>query len=146
MFSWNEKRRIRATKVVSRRCPIRSDVDVRQKDNRKDRGKDRDLDWLTNNQERDSSPRPTSPCKQYPRLREALHWYFKEPGQEDLYPSERLVVDVMDAARGATEQDVIAAPGYLSNAHSSAQSTAIITATCTNAACSDNVHDDVAEA
>lgn len=54
-----------------------------------------------------------SGIKQYPLLRETLFQCFREPGQEDLYPSDRTVVDVMDAAGGATEQEVVACLRYL---------------------------------
>lgn len=51
--------------------------------------------------------------KQYPRLKEALHQYFCEEGYEDLYPTDRLVVDVMNAGAGASEQEVIQCLRYL---------------------------------
>lgn len=78
-----------------------------------------DIDCLpTNRTNRDSradgvlmSP---SMIKQYPRLREALHRYMKERGeQEHLYPKDRTVVDVMEAAAGASEEEVIACLVYL---------------------------------
>jgi hypothetical protein len=77
-----------------------------------------DIDYApTNHQNRDSSMRSASiapsPIRQYAGLREALHRYFCEPGQEDLYPTDRLVADVMDAAAGETEADVIACLEYL---------------------------------
>jgi uncharacterized protein YdaU (DUF1376 family) len=76
-----------------------------------------DLDYApTNHKNRDSSApvdSADSPIRQYPRLREALHRYFQEPGQEDLRPADRLVADVMDAAGGASEADVIACLEYL---------------------------------
>jgi len=53
-------------------------------------------------------------CRQYPHLREALADYFQEdPQQERLYPSDREVVDVMDAAKPATEQEVVECLRYL---------------------------------
>jgi len=39
--------------------------------------------------------------------------YMREPDQEDIYPSERTVVNVMHAAGGASQADVIAALRYL---------------------------------
>ena len=71
-------------------------------------GQNTDLDLLTTNRKgRDSRSADESVCpsriKKYPLLREALFHYFREPGQEDLYPSDRIVVDVMEAAKGATE-------------------------------------------
>lgn len=46
-------------------------------------------------------------CKTYPKLREALADYMQESGEERIYPTDRLVVDVMDSAEGASEQEVI---------------------------------------
>ncbi len=46
-------------------------------------------------------------CKRYPKLREALADYMQGSGEERIYPGDRAVVDVMDAAEGASEQDVI---------------------------------------
>jgi len=75
-----------------------------------------DLDCApTNRTKRDSSPRvidAPSRIKQFPQLKEVLRRYFREPGQEDLVPSGRLVADVMDAA-GASEEEVIGALKYL---------------------------------
>jgi hypothetical protein len=72
----------------------------------------RDLDCLlTNRQNRDSQAGCGSPsvCKQYLRLREALCEYMMSgPEDEKLYPSDRHVVDVMDAAGRASEEEVIA--------------------------------------
>jgi hypothetical protein len=71
-----------------------------------------DLDYRrANRKNRDSRPdlgAGASPCKQYPRLREALAEYMATPDDgERVYPPERLVVDVMDAAGGDTEDEVI---------------------------------------
>jgi hypothetical protein len=53
-------------------------------------------------------------CKQYPRVREALADYMTTPDDgERVYPLDRLVVDVMDAAGGATEEEVIRCLRYL---------------------------------
>jgi hypothetical protein len=53
-------------------------------------------------------------CKQYPTLREALADYMHEPSDgERIYPTDRHAVDVMDAAEGATETDVLACLRYL---------------------------------
>jgi hypothetical protein len=54
-----------------------------------------------------ASELPSTDCKPYPRLREALADYMQEPGEERIYPTDRLVVDVVDAAEGTGEQDVI---------------------------------------
>jgi hypothetical protein len=57
----------------------------------------------------------TPACKQYPKLREALADYLHEPSDgERIYPTDRHVVDVMDAAEGATEAEVLACLRYLS--------------------------------
>jgi Helix-turn-helix domain len=82
--------------------------------------KNKDLDSPpANRKNRDSRPdggdvRP--PFKQYSRLREGLAEYMvtaEDP--ERVYPSDRLVVDVMDAAAGATEEEVIRCLHYLRN-------------------------------
>lgn len=75
-----------------------------------------DLDCLlTNRKNRDSQSGelPPSVCTQYPRLRDAMYAYMTIPGDEKIYPSDRHVVDVMDAARGASEQEVITCLKYL---------------------------------
>jgi hypothetical protein len=77
-----------------------------------------DLDYRrANRKNRDSRPdfgAGASPCKQYPRLREALADYVTTVDDgERVYPPERLVVDVMDAAAGATEEEVIQCLRYL---------------------------------
>ncbi len=51
--------------------------------------------------------------KQYPQLREALADYIQCEGEERILPSARQVVDVMDAAEGVTEQQVIDCLRYL---------------------------------
>jgi hypothetical protein len=75
-----------------------------------------DLDYLlTNRKNRDSQAGELSPsvCEQYPRLREALSRYLSGTDDEKIYPTDRHVVDVMDAARGASEEGVIACLKYL---------------------------------
>ena len=52
-------------------------------------------------------------CKQYPRLREALVDYMREGPQLRKRPTDRQVVDIMDAARPATEREVIDCLRYL---------------------------------
>jgi len=52
-------------------------------------------------------------CKQYPQLREAIADYMQGQGEERIYPRARHVVDVMDAAQGASEQQVIDCLRYL---------------------------------
>ncbi len=72
-----------------------------------------DLDYApSNRQDRDSTARDGGESR-YPQLRETLRQYMQEPGHEDITPTERLVVDVMDAAGGAAENDVIACLEYL---------------------------------
>jgi Helix-turn-helix domain len=57
-----------------------------------------------------------STCKQYPRVREALAEYMTTVDDDErVYPPDRLVVDVMDASAGATEEEVIRCLYYLRN-------------------------------
>jgi hypothetical protein len=104
--------------------PVRSEENFLQKDLRKDHGKEErpntDSDWLPTNRKNHDSPSADhtvcpSRIKQYPLLRKTLLQCFSEPEQEDIYPSDRIVVDVMDAAGGATEQEVVACLRYLYN-------------------------------
>ena len=61
----------------------------------------------------EASPVATT-CKQYPRLREALAFYMVTgPEDEKVYPKPRHIVDVMDAAAGATEDEVLGCLSYL---------------------------------
>jgi hypothetical protein len=54
--------------------------------------------------------------RQYPELRETLASYMTAAEDEErVYPSDRQVVDVMDAAKGATEPEVIHCLRYLYN-------------------------------
>lgn len=70
-----------------------------------------DLDYpSTNRKKRDSRPDASfvvDGCVQCRSLREALGNYMQTDGEEHPYPSDRQVVDVMDAAGGASEQEVI---------------------------------------
>jgi len=53
-------------------------------------------------------------CKQYPQLHEALADYMQaDGGEERVHPRARHVVDVMDAAKGAAEQEVVDCLQYL---------------------------------
>ena len=55
-------------------------------------------------------------CTPHPRLREALADYMITPDDpERIYPTDRLVVDVMAAANGASEDDVLECLRYLRN-------------------------------
>jgi hypothetical protein len=71
----------------------------------------------TNRKNRDSrldSGGCPSLCKKYSQLREALADYMVTPDDpERVYPSDRQVVDVMDAAGGATEEETIRCLHYL---------------------------------
>ena len=78
----------------------------------------RDLDYSPpNRKKRDSRPDTAlvpPECKQYPRLREALALYMMMgPEDEKVYPKPRHVVDVMDAAAGASEDEVLHCIAYL---------------------------------
>ena len=79
-----------------------------------------DLDYpATNRKRRDSIPDPTSSsiqCKQYTQLREMIADYMMSaPDDEKVYPSARQVVDVMDAAEGVSEDEVLHCLTYLRN-------------------------------
>ena len=73
-----------------------------------------DLDYPpTNRKKRDSRLESRAAiCKQYPRLQEAVADYMTA-GEERIMPSARLVVDIMDAAGGHSEDEVIACLRYL---------------------------------
>lgn len=76
-----------------------------------------DLDYpVTNREKRDSRPDirvESSNCKQYPRLREALADYMTTPADlERVYPNDRQVLDVIDAA-GASEDEIVRCLHYL---------------------------------
>ena len=78
--------------------------------------KPQDIDCSTTNRTNHDSPSSgpvPSEIKRYSNLRKVLCEYFREEGQEDIYPSDRTVVDVMDAAGGATEREVIDCLTYL---------------------------------
>ena len=77
-----------------------------------------DLDVrIANRKNRDSRPDVSaapSERAQYPRLREALAAYMITPEDPDkVYPSDRIVVDVMDASGGAGEDEVLQCLKYL---------------------------------
>jgi Helix-turn-helix domain len=75
-----------------------------------------DLDYTATNRKKHDSRLHSAPravCKQYPRLQEALTDYMTIPGEERISPSPRLVVDVMNAAGGASEDDVLGCLRYL---------------------------------
>ncbi len=78
----------------------------------------RDLDSpATNRKKRESRPDPalaTPECKEYPRLRKALALYMMTgPDDEKVIPTPRHVVDVMEAAAGASEDEVVRCLCYL---------------------------------
>jgi len=77
-----------------------------------------DLDFPpSNRKKRDSradSGDVAAKCEPHPRLREALADYMAtSDDSERVYPTDRLVVDVMAAAGGASEDEVIACLRYL---------------------------------
>jgi hypothetical protein len=78
-----------------------------------------DLDYLlTNRKDHDSQSGdgPTSGCKQYPRLRELLCQYMlARPDDDKIYPTEPRVVEIIDAAGGVTEEEVMQCIRYLYN-------------------------------
>jgi hypothetical protein len=60
--------------------------------------------------------RPLAVCAEYPQLQQALTDYMMLPNDTDrTVPTDRIVVDVMHAARGASEQEVIEWLKYLRN-------------------------------
>ena len=78
-----------------------------------------DLDSLPRNRKNRDSPSgigSPSVCKQYPLVRERLAQYMQSPGEKKKYPSDRTVVDIMDAAGTHDEQEVIEALNYLHDA------------------------------
>jgi hypothetical protein len=75
-----------------------------------------DPDYLPLNRKNRDSPsgiKPTSVCKAYPNIRECLARYMQVPGDDKEYPSDRIVVDILDAAGTYDEQEVITALNYL---------------------------------
>jgi hypothetical protein len=75
-----------------------------------------DLDYLPRNRKKRDSPSGVSSpstCKAYPKVRERLACYMQLPGDEKEYPSDRIVIDIMDAAGTHDEQEVIASLRYL---------------------------------
>jgi hypothetical protein len=75
-----------------------------------------DLDYLPRNRKKRDSPSGVSSpstCKAYPKVRERLARYMQLPGDEKEYPSDRIVIDIMDAAGTHDEQEVIASLKYL---------------------------------
>ena len=74
-----------------------------------------DLDYLLHFGNEIDPPAGTSEpskCKLYPYVRECLARYMQSPGDAKDYPSERMVVDIMDAAGTDDEQEVVAALKY----------------------------------
>ena len=75
-----------------------------------------DLDYLPLNRKNHDSPSGDyAPpiCRPYPNVRECLARYMQVSCDEKEYPSDRIVVDILDAAGTHDEQDVIAALSYL---------------------------------
>jgi len=96
----------------------RSPKESQSEESHSQESQDIDLDYpSTNRKNRDSrldARDAPSTCKQYPRLREALADYMVTADDDErVYPSDRLVVDVMNAAAAATEEEVIQCLRYL---------------------------------
>ena len=75
-----------------------------------------DLDCLPLNPktgESSSRNQSESVCRQYPRVRECLARYMRVPGEEKEYPTDRTIVEIMDAAGTHDEHEVNAALNYL---------------------------------
>jgi hypothetical protein len=75
-----------------------------------------DLDYLPRNRKNHDSPSSSglpSVCKAYPHVRERLARYMRSPGEKKEYPSDRTVVEIMDAAGTHDEPEVIEALNYL---------------------------------
>lgn len=117
-FSSDEKK---TSHQIGRKLPIRSEENFPLKDVLKDLRKDPLKDWGTNtdpdllppHRKNHDATSAGGGCKQYPKLKEALIRAFHEDGQEDLPPSDRLVVDVMHVAAGASEADVVECLRYI---------------------------------
>ena len=93
------------------RSPEESQIEESQSEEKKT-----DLDCLPLNRKNRDSPsgvRPPSICNAYPNVRECLARYMQLPGDEKEYPSDRIVVDILDAAGTYDEQEVVAALQYL---------------------------------
>jgi hypothetical protein len=76
----------------------------------------RDPDYLSlNRKKRDTPPGVCSPsvCQQYPKVRNCLARYMCLPGDEIEYPSDRMVVEILDAAGTYDELEVISTLDYL---------------------------------
>ena len=76
-----------------------------------------DPDYPRTNRKSVDSPPDLTPrvnCRRYPRLYEALADYMAtEEDMERIYPSDRLVLDVMNVAGGASEEEVLSCLRYL---------------------------------
>jgi Helix-turn-helix domain len=75
-----------------------------------------DLDYPPRSQNKsDSKPDVKTPsvCKPYPKVRECLAQYMQLPEEDKDYPTERMVVDIMDAAGTHDEDEVVAVLNYL---------------------------------
>ena len=60
----------------------------------------------------DASPKPST-TKKHSRIAEALTTYFNLPGEEIVPPTDRQVVDVVEAAGSVSETDILEALRYL---------------------------------
>jgi hypothetical protein len=99
-------------------CRGMSDVSAEESQIEESHSEERktDLDCLPLNRKNRDSPSgvcPPSICKTYPNVRECLARYMQVPGDDKEYPSDRIVVDILDAAGTYDEQEVITALNYL---------------------------------
>lgn len=86
------------------------------------REEENDLDYLlTNRKLRDPragerTGHPDSPCKQYPRVRDAVTEYMMDgPEDERVEAPDRIVFEIMAAAPGRSEEEVLECLRYLRN-------------------------------
>jgi Helix-turn-helix domain len=75
-----------------------------------------DIDYTPRSRKQsDSKPdvKPPSLCRRYPKVQECLAQYMQSPGEDKEYPTERMVVDIMNAAGTHDEQEMIECLNYL---------------------------------
>ena len=96
----------------------RSPKESQDEESQSQESHEEDLDYPpTNRKKRDSrldSRLRSQTCKQYPRLYDALALYMMADSEDErVEPRPRHVVDVMDAAAGASEDEVLRCLCYL---------------------------------
>jgi hypothetical protein len=104
------------TDVSSPRVTDPSPKESQDEESQSEESHNRDLDYPpTNRKKRDSRLEGGSGggCRPYSRLRETLAEYMMLDSAERIEPSDRIVVDVMNAAGGATEAEVLECLRYL---------------------------------